>query len=173
MIDEDLWREIRHLFAASFSSTLHFSVASTGPDGEPWVTPVGSVLLGEPGRACYFEMYTQRLGGRLSADPRVCILAVDSGKRLWLDALCRSRFSRLPAIRLRGRARTETRAPTEQERDRMLRRVRGARLLPGGKLLWPSFDCSVRDIEIDAVDPVKLGGLVTRGDCSVGPTSAT
>jgi len=169
MIDEELWQEIRHLFTSSFSSTLHFSVASTGPGGEPCVTPVGSVLLGKPGRACYFEMYAHRLGARLSADPRVCVLAVDSGKRLWLDALCRSRFSRLPAIRLRGRAHTETRAPTDEERDRMLRRVRGARLLPGGKLLWPSFDCSVRDLDIDGVDPVRLGGLKTRGSRLGGP----
>lgn len=161
-LDEALWRDLRRLFASTFSSSLHFSVASVDMDGAPWVTPVGSILLGESGRATYFEMYSHRMGARLAHDPRVSILAVDSGKRLWLGAFARSRFARLPAIRLRGRAHPETRAPTDEEKRRMLRRVGRFRRLPGGRRLWPSLDCGVRDIDIDVVDPVRLGGLKVR-----------
>lgn len=159
MIDDDTWRNLRRLFASTFASSLHFSVASLGANGEPSVTPVGSILLGEPGRACYFEFYTQALGERFAADPRVSILAVDSGKRLWLEAFFRGRFRRIPAVRLRGRASATTRTPTANEHQRMQRRVRGVRYLPGGRLLWPSFDHPVRDIRIDAVEPIYLGGM--------------
>lgn len=159
MIDEQHWRDLRRLFASTFSSSFHFSVASAGSSGEPWVTPVGTVLLGEPGRAIYFEMYTQRLGARLAADPRVCIMAVDSGRLLWLEALVRARFRRLPAVRLRGRASASTRQATTKERSRVLRRLGGAQRLPGGRRLWPNLDSPVRDLWIEHVDPIGLGGL--------------
>lgn len=165
MIDENDWRGLRRLFAGTFSSSLHFSIASLGPDGAPFVTPVGSVLLqDEPGRASYFELYTQGLGARLVEDPRLCVLAVDSGRWLWLRALWRGRFPRLPAIRLRGRAELDLRAPTDRERRRMLKRIRGVRHLRGGRLLWGDLDCPVRDIVIDEVDTVGLGALTFEED---------
>lgn len=158
-IDEHEWRALRRLFAASFTSSFHFAVASAGAQGEPWVTPVGSVLLHEPGRATYFELYARGLGHRLSRDPRVSVLAVDSAKLRWLAGLVRGRFARAPAVRLRGRAAASTREATEAERHRFLRRVRGVRHLKGGRALWGDLDAPVRDLWIDRVEPVRLGAL--------------
>ena len=160
MIDEVGWKSLRRLFGATFSSSLHFSVGSVGANGEPVVTPIGSVLLHEePGRASYFELYSHGLGARLTADPRLCVVAVDSSRWLWLRALWRGRFPRLAAIRLRGRAEASLRPADDDERQRMLKRIRGVRRLKGGRLLWSDFDCPVRDIWIDDVNTVGLGKL--------------
>ena len=106
------WGEIRRVFAAAFSSSFHFAVATVGADGEPHVTPIGSVVLTEPGRGFYFEEYPTRLPRNLRHDPRVSILAVNSSRGFWLRTLLFGRFPAPPAVRLRGRVVGEPRHPT-------------------------------------------------------------
>ena len=159
MIDTNDWQTLKRLFGATFRNTLHFSIGSLGVGGDPIVTPVGSVLLHEPGHASYFELYAHGLGQRVSKDPRISVLAVDSGRWLWLNALWRGRFARLPAIRLVGRADGAVRPPSDSERQRMLKRIRGVRHLKGGRAVWHDFDCPVRDLWIDRIDGINLGAL--------------
>jgi hypothetical protein len=158
VIDTGEWDELRGLFRATFSSSLHFSLASVGGGGEPLVTPIGSVLLAEPGHALFFELYAHGLGARLAADPRVSLLAVDSGRLLWLGALWRGRFPRRPAVRLVGRAAPECRPSTEAERERWRRRVAPVWALRGSRTLWSDL-ARVRDLWIDRVDRVRIGPL--------------
>jgi uncharacterized protein len=84
------------------ASSLHCAVASLDPDGSPHVTPIGSVLLGEPGRAVYFDAYNVALARNLDRDPHCAMLAVDSRKASWLRALLRGRFDKAPGVRLIG-----------------------------------------------------------------------
>ncbi len=158
MVDHREWAQLRRLFNSTFASSLHFSVATIGDRGQPLVTPIGSVLLGEPGQAYYFEIFATGLGRRLAVDPRVSLLAVDSGKLLWLAALARGRFARMPAVRLNGRAGPRTRMATETERSRWRRRVRRVLPLRGGRLLWSQLDV-VRDVRVESVDRIRLGAL--------------
>ncbi|MFO0567052.1 MAG: pyridoxamine 5'-phosphate oxidase family protein [Polyangiaceae bacterium] len=162
-VEPRTWLELKRLFARTFSSSLHFAVASVGADGEPCLTPVGAVFLGEPGHAFYLELYATGLGRRLALDPRVAILAVDSGRLLWFRSLLSGRFARVPAVRLRGLAAREPRAPTSAELARIARRLGAARFLPGGRVLWPNLDAAarlrVRDLEIHRIEPVHLGRM--------------
>ncbi len=165
MIDETTWSTLRRLFSAAFVSSLHVSLASIDRDGSPMVTPLGSLLLGEPGHAFYFELYASGLGRRLAANPQVSLLAVDSGRPLWLRALVSGHFGRIPAVRLHGEAAPAARASTEDERARLRRRFGLLRKLPGGRLLWPGVDgpqshtIPVRDIRIGRVEALRLGPL--------------
>jgi hypothetical protein len=158
---EEHWRTIRRVFAASFSSSLHFAIATIGEDGEPCVTPIGSVVLTDPGKGFYFEVYPTRLPRNVEKDARVAILGVNSGRWFWLKSLFLGRFVAPPAVRLRGRVVGEPRAPTTAERELFLRRVRPLRRLRGYKLLWSEFS-HVRDLEIDSAEPVVIGAM-TRG----------
>ncbi len=165
MIDEPTWRMLRRMFHAAFVSSLHVSLGSIDSDGSPRVTPLGSLLLGDLGHAFYFELYATELGRRLTANPQVSVLAVDSARGLWLPALVSARFKRLPGARLYGQAAAATRASTEEERARLRRRFGVLRKLPGGRALWPGVDgpesraLPVRDIRIDRVEALRLGPL--------------
>ncbi len=152
------WSEIRRLFSAAFASSFHFAIASLGPDGRPHVTPIGSVVLTEPGRGFYFEEFPTRLPRNLHRDPRVSILAVNSSRLFWLRALFVGRFPAPPAIRLHGRVVGEPREATAGELARWRRRVRLLRGLRGYSLLWGRLR-RVRDLEIDAAEPVRLGSM--------------
>ena len=159
------WREIRKVFAAVFASSFHFAIATVGADGEPHVTPIGSVVLTEPGRGFYFEEFPTRLPRNLRRDPRVSILAVNSSRLFWLRALLVGRFPAPPAIRLCGRVVGEPREATAGELALWRRRVRHLRRLRGYALLWGRLRW-VRDLEIDCAEPVQLDpmteGLWTR-----------
>ncbi len=50
------WDQVKTLFRKSFVSSFHFSIATVNERGEPHVTPIGSMILGEPGW-CRFKGY--------------------------------------------------------------------------------------------------------------------
>jgi hypothetical protein len=158
----DRWSEIRSLFNEAFRSSFHFSVASVGPEGEPHVTPIGSVLLGAQGKAIYFELFTTQLPKNVKADPRVCLLAVNSGRPFWLRALLRGRFPTPPAVRLYGRVVGDRRPATEEELSRWRRRLGILRWTKGYDILWRKLDF-VREVEIEAFEWVNLGKMTARG----------
>lgn len=154
------WDSTRDVFRRGFRSSLHCAMASVGPDGAPHVTPIGSVLLTEPGRGIFFDMFTSDLSYNLDNDPQVCVMAVDSGRRFWLTALTRGRFSKAPAVRLSGTA-GPRREATPQEQARFLRRVRPASRLRGHQLLWSNL-AMVRDLEFEDAEPVNLGAMTQQ-----------
>ncbi len=169
-MDDAEWAKVKRTISRAFSSSLHFAVASVDASGVPLVTPVGTVFLGEPGHGYYFELYATGLGQRLASNPRISILAVDSGRVLWLESLLRGRFLRVPAIRLVGEAARETRPSTAAERARLGRRLGAARHLPGGRLLWPDLGAEsargvrVRDVTIDRIEIMRFGAMPVLGD---------
>jgi hypothetical protein len=151
------WNLVRRGVTDAFRSSLHCSVATLNEDGSPHLTPIGSVLLTEPGRGIYFEIYATQLARNLERDPRLEVMAVDSGKGFWLLALARGRFSRPPGFRFTGTAGPRRPASAEEQR-RWRRMVRRARRLKGHDLLWGQLK-HVRDLTFDAVAPVRIGAL--------------
>lgn len=154
------WATVRAVFNRAFASNLHFAIASVTEDGRPWVTPIGSVLLTEPGRGIYFEEFTQRLAKHATRDGRISILAVDSRKRFWLRSLLQGRFATAPGVRLEANVLGPRREATEQERARWLRRVRMFRGTRGHAFLWQRLG-HVRDFEVTAIAPIRLGQMTT------------
>jgi len=155
--EEISWSATKDMFRRAFRSSYHYTIASTGPDGMPHVTPVGSVLLTEPQQGLFFDIYTSELSRNLDRDPRFTVMAVDSGKRFWLVSLARGKFGDRPALRLSGTA-GPRRLSTDEERQRWLRRVRTVRRLRGHGLLWGDLSY-VRDLSFDKVIPVRLGRM--------------
>lgn len=154
----ELWREVRAVMNDAFRSSFHFAVASVGPDGSPHVTPIGSILLGEPGKAVFFEIFTSRLPRNLRHDARICILGVSSGRGFWLGSLLRGKFPRPPGVRLAARVVGERRPPTERELSLWRKRLSALRWTRGYGLLWKRLD-HVRDIEIDGVEWIRMGKM--------------
>lgn len=154
------WKECKEVFRRAFRSSFHYSVATVGADGEPHVAPIGSVLLTGPGRGIYFDIFTSDLSDNVDRDPRVCILAVDSGKWFWFRSLLGGRFIAPPGVRLVGTA-GPRRPATDEEKQRWLRRVRAVRRLRGHRLLWSDLEY-VRDLEFTGSEPVRLGRMTDR-----------
>jgi len=153
------WVMARGMFRRAFRSSFHYAIATVGEDGAPHLTPIGSVLLNEPGRGIFFDIFSSQLSQNLDRDPRVCVMAVDSGKSFWLTSLARGRFAAPPALRLSGIA-GPRRPATLTEKQRWLRRVRPVRRFKGHQLLWGNL-AHVRDLTFHTSLPV-LFGTMTR-----------
>lgn len=156
------WAMARKIFQRALRTSLHYAMATVGEDGRPHLTPIGSVLLNDHGRGIFFDIFSSQLSQNLDRDPRVCVMAVDSGKGFWLASLARGRFTAPPALRLTataGRRRPAT--PTEQQR--WLRRVRPVRRLKGHQLLWRNLT-HVRDLTFHTALPVHLGAMTKHLD---------
>lgn len=154
------WDEVKRLFRASFRSSFHYAIATVTKDGEPHVTPIGSLILGEPGRGFYFEKFPRHLTENLDVNRQVCVLAVNSSRWFWLRSLVGGRFASPPAVRLHGVA-GELREATDTEMALWQRRVKRVRLTKGHALIWRGMS-RVRDIEFTRIEPVNIGEM-TRG----------
>lgn len=151
------WPAIKRVFDQAFRSSFHYAIATINEDGEPHVTPIGSLFLCDPGRGFYFEEFTQQLPCNFQYNKQVSVLAVNSSRWFWLKSLFLGKFLSPPAIRLYGTA-GEVRAATSEEIKLWQHRVKQARYSKGYALLWANMKM-VRDINFSRVEPVHLGKM--------------
>lgn len=151
------WDTVKKLFTDSFKSSFHYSIATVNEDGEPHVTPIGSLILGRPGRGFYFERFPSNLPRNIEHQPEICVLAVNSSRWFWLKSLILGRFATPPAVRLFGVA-GELREASDVECARWQRRVRQVRFTKGHALIWRDM-AKVRDIEFTRIEPVSISKM--------------
>ncbi|MCA0158662.1 pyridoxamine 5'-phosphate oxidase family protein [Tsukamurella sp. M9C] len=152
------WAAARTTVRRAVRSSLHCAVASRNPDGSPHVTPIGSILLDREARSgIYFDVFNARLARNLALDPRVTVLAVDSGPLRWLRALLRGRFEQSPGVQLVGTA-GPARPALPEEIARFRRVVGPLGRTPGGRAFWADLS-RVRDLRFDDARPVRLGSM--------------
>lgn len=155
-LDPDVWRLVRRTVARGQSASFHCAIASVDPGGRPHVSPIGSVRLGPPGTGTYLDVFNAQLRKNLESDPRVTIMAVDSGLVTWARAMISGRFSTPPGVRLLGEV-GPARPATDDELLGFQRSVRPALLTRGGKAMWGRLDGALaRDITFTGVVPVRI-----------------
>lgn len=155
------WALARDTVRRARLSSFHCAVASLNPDGSPHVTPIGSVLLDAHSHTgLYVDVFNVHLARNVAADPRITILAVDSGPIRWGRALVRGHFDRTPAVQLTGTVGPRRRAaPDEAERFRAI--VGPLARLRGGRAMWSDLT-RVRDLAVSSVRPIRLGTMTSR-----------
>lgn len=151
------WKTIRSICKQAFRSSLHYAMATVTPEGLPHVTPIGSLLLREPGHAIYFEEFTQNMPHNLENNRNVCVLAVRSGLLFWLCALFRGGFDSPPGIRLHGTV-GPPRPATDGEMALWRHRVRRLRATKGYEIMWSKM-CTVRDVKFTSADAIHMGEM--------------
>lgn len=151
--DDDSWRTIQEIVVRAKRSSMYCAIASVDSDGAPHITPVGTVFLRDDRTGFYFDQYTSALASNIGADPRVCLMAVDTGRLFWLRSLLAGRFVAPPGVRLFGTA-GPPRAATEFELEQVKRSVRKTQWLKGSRMLWSDFS-HVRVIAFNGFRPVR------------------
>ena len=155
-IKED-WQKIRGHFRVSFKSNFHVSIASVGSNGNPTVTPIGSLFLNDNQTGYYFERFPSKLPTHVKFNNNVCILSVNSGRWFWLKSLFSDEFKSYPALKLYGHL-GKKRHATESEILRLQRRMKITKGLRGNRTLWVNMQ-NVRDIKFDSVEKINLGKM--------------
>lgn len=153
----DDWQKIRRHFNKSFRSNFYVSIASVDSDNNPTVTPIGSLFLNDNQTGFYFEKFPSKLPQHAKNNPKVCLLAVNSGRMFWIKALFRGKFTDFPAIKLYGEL-GEKRKATDKELKRLNRRMRATNGLKGNTYLWKKMEV-VRDIKFTKAEKINLGRM--------------
>jgi hypothetical protein len=151
------WKEVKVVFKKSFKSSFHYSIATVTENGEPHVTPIGSLILGKPGHGIYFEEFTKQLPNNIKTNKQVCVLAVNSSKWFWVKSLVSGRFSSPPAVRLHGTV-GNIREATKKEIKQWQNRVKSVSFSKGHAMMWANMKM-VREIEFTNIEPVHMGKM--------------
>jgi uncharacterized protein len=156
----DKWPDIRKHFNKSFRTNFHVSIASVDMEGNPTVTPIGSLFLNGDQTGFYFEKFPSKLPEHARHNSNICILAVKSGTWFWLRSLFQGYFKTNPAIKLYGQLGNRRNAKAS-ELERLRRRMRYTTGLKGHDLLWGSMPF-VRDISFTKAEVINLGRMTER-----------
>ncbi len=154
---ENNWKTIRKLFRDTFKSSFHYAIATVSETGEPHVTPIGSLVLGKPGKGFYFEEFTKQLPSNLKTNQQVCVLAVNSGRWFWLTSLLKGGFKQPPSLRLYGTV-GKRREATATEIALWQKRVKSVSFSKGHAMMWANMKM-VREIEFHRILPVHMGAM--------------
>ncbi len=157
----DNWPLVKRLYRAAIDSSSHCAIASVGENGEPHVTPIGSLILDRPGHGYYFERFTRQMPKNFDHHPEVCVLAVNSSRWYWIKSLLGGRFKMSPGLRLLGKV-GEARVATEEEIARWQHHVRAVRFTRGHALLWRDMS-RVREIHFHRVETLEIGAMTQGG----------
>ena len=155
--DQHTWEKIRTLFKKAFGSSSYFSFATVDDQGNPHVTPIGSLFLRKDFSGFYLERFLSKLPKNLEKNQRICVLAVNSSRGFWLKSLYKGKFTAFPAIRLYGNI-GKKRPAKEEEIATFRKRIKPLRRLKGYNLLWGDFKYA-RDIQFDSYEPVFAGEM--------------
>jgi len=152
------WELAKKIYIRSVRSTMYCSVATIGTDGEPHISPIGSLFLTEPGKGYYFEEYLPVMRKNLEKDGRICVMAVNAGMFFWLSSLRKGRFASMPGIRLYGRVAAKRREATEEELHQWFSVIKKLKHFRGYDLLWGNMKY-VRDVEFYSMGQLTVGKM--------------
>jgi hypothetical protein len=147
------WPQVLDVLRSGKKSSKHFAIATVDPSGNPHVTPIGHAFFRDDMTGYYFDAYSRAMPNNFEHNPRICLMAVNSGTWFWLNALRHARFDTAPAVRLFGEVGAQ-RDATAHERHTLQQSIRLTRGLPGHKLLWGSLT-RVRDMTFSSFSPAE------------------
>jgi len=156
---KDHWPQIKELFEKAIKTNKYYSFATVDKDGNPHVTPIGSLILKDGCKGFFSEKFPVNMKDNFKSSDRVAVMAVNSGFFYWFKALRKGKFESPPGVRLYGRV-GERRQATPDERKMWLKKVKIAKGTKGYNLLWKDLP-HVRDIYFDDFKPVTAGQMTT------------
>ncbi len=155
----DYWDEIKTVFNKSLKTTKHLPFATVDKDGNPHVTPIGSLILKNDCTGYFSDKFPKRMKTNFQHSDRVAIMAVNTGFWFWFKSIRKGRFATLPGVRLYGSV-GEKRKATEREKQAWLKQVKFAKGTKGYNILWKDLNY-VRDIRFDSFRPVLAGEMTS------------
>lgn len=154
------WKNIRTHFNKSFKSNFYVSIASVDVNNNPTVTPIGSLFLNDNQTGFYFEKFPSKLPIDVKTNNNICVLGVNSNRLFWIKSLFKEKFPTPPAIKLYGKLGKKRKA-SQQEIERLNRRMRATKRLKGNTYLWKKMNY-IREIKFTNAEQINLGKMTDK-----------
>lgn len=154
---EEQWPEIKKLLKITLTKSMQCGISTVDPDGNPHISPIGSLFLTEFSKGFFFEMFASNMRANLERNNRFCIALVNSGRWFFFRSLFMGKFNSHPGIRLYGEIGKRRKAKS-REVMAFRKAVKSFKWLKGYDLLWKT-EGYVRDITIEGVKTLNLGKM--------------
>ena len=165
-IEQAHWDQLKPLAGRVIGSSLHFAISTINPDGTPHVTPIGSLILTDPGKAYFFR----GIHTKVTEEPGQRQSGCCSGRDI--------EFSPMAAIPHNGSFQVSTRVSAAWQgrrasridagrKSRWRRRVRLLKWTRGNDVLWGNLE-TVRELHFHSVAAVEMGRMTANLDCLSG-----
>lgn len=133
-ITEEKWREIIRYYGDYKQTSM---IGSVNGEGQPNVTPIGSLCLKDDFSGYYFDLFTKELSDNLDRNNNVCVLYVNTGILFWFKSLCINDYKKPPGIKLIGYAGNRRKASAEEielfrNKTKALKMLKGYHTIFGG-----------------------------------------
>lgn len=143
-----------------FSQAVFCSVATVNQQGQPHVTPIGSVVLTDKNSGWFFQKFTKNIPQNADHCQYATIMAVNDGKWFWLKSLIKGQFNHPPAMRILVKL-GQLRPATEAESQKFKRRVSVFKHTKGHAMMWQDM-ANIREFEIIDYKPVYIGQMTAQ-----------
>ena len=143
-----------------FSQAIFCSVATVNDQGQPHVTPIGSVVLKDINNGWFFQKFTKNIAINSQHCNYATIMAVNDGRGFWLKSLLKGQFKSPPAMRLLVKL-GELRPATAAEGEKFKRRVKKFKHTKGYANMWQDM-AEIREFEIIEFKPVFIGTMTSQ-----------
>ncbi len=154
-ITKSNWPMITDLVGTAMKSSFCCGMGTVDPDGLPNVTPIGSLVFKDVGKAFYFEENPVNAPKNIRENSAVCFMAVNSSKMFWLKFFITGTLSTLTGIRLYGRA-GEKRRATDEEQHIWKEYVKSYKKFKGYEVMWKDLSHG-REVTFHSFEPVQCG----------------
>ncbi len=154
-IHEGNWNVISGLVESALFKNFSVSMATSDLDGNPHITPIGSLVFTGVGKGFYFENLPVTMPANIRRNPEICVMAVNSGLFYWLKMLFTGTFTSLPGVRLYGTAGKKRKA-TDEELFLWQQKIKMFKRWKGYNVLWKQLDYG-REIHFTRFEPVQCG----------------
>ncbi len=129
--DEVFENKIKPLIAQS----TYCSIATVTKDGNPHVTPIGSVIMKTKEKGVFFEKFTKSIPVNIMKNNLATLMFVNDGRWFWLKSLFKGSFESPPAIRVLVKF-GDLREEKDGEGKVFKRKVKIFSFTKGHKRLW-------------------------------------
>jgi hypothetical protein len=136
-------------------NAFYCSISTITSDGNPHISPIGSVYLENEHGGYFIELFTKSMADKSGA--KACIMAVNTSPLFWIKSLIKGKFISPPAIRLLVTL-GDQRKITNIEMERFQKKVKMFKWTKGHKLMW-SKASYVRPFKVEKVIPVSIGKM--------------
>lgn len=80
MINSHDWQRITQVIASAQRASMHCSIATVDPTGQPNITPIGTVFLLENQTGFFFDTYSESFKQNIPHNDKACLQAVNSDR---------------------------------------------------------------------------------------------
>ncbi|MDD3023583.1 MAG: pyridoxamine 5'-phosphate oxidase family protein [Syntrophomonadaceae bacterium] len=132
-------------------------IGSVNSEGQPNVTPIGTLVLRDDCSGYYFDLFTRELSDNLDQNGKVCVLVIETGNLFWFKSLYTNKCAKPSGIKLIGFA-GDRRKASPEEIQLLRSKIKPMKMFKGYQTIFGNLSY-VRDLKFTDYFMINTGKM--------------